>query len=313
MKQFLIEERPAGHGHSTAAARAASGRSSPGPRQTERRRKSVEIAQPVGYVRKPVVAIDQECADAHRPGPFDVVLGRVADHRSLIRLDAEPLENRLEDARMRLRPPMCTRAERGVDRERVVREELAQVAPRVRDEAELEAVAAQLLEHGQNVLVEIEVLGALPRARHLDRAFARPRDLSPHANDDLLRERDPDFLVVDELRMALDALERCGARISVAGGFELEAEPLAETAVTLGTEFRPRPRQREVDIEENGSEGAQKGAGQRYASGWRLARGGRRRRTSSSRARSSSAAITPGSSGASARTIPHGSTISERP
>jgi len=53
--------------------------------------------------------------------------------------------------------------------------------------------------------------------------------------------------------------------------------------------------------------------GQRYASGRRWERDGNRRRTSSSQARSSSAEITVSSSGACASTVPHGSTISERP
>ena len=53
--------------------------------------------------------------------------------------------------------------------------------------------------------------------------------------------------------------------------------------------------------------------GQRYASGRRWERDGSRRRTSSSHARSSSAEITVSSSGACAITVPHGSTISERP
>ena len=53
--------------------------------------------------------------------------------------------------------------------------------------------------------------------------------------------------------------------------------------------------------------------GQWYASGRRWERDGSRRRTSSSHARSSSAEITVSSSGACASTVPHGSTISERP
>jgi hypothetical protein len=57
----------------------------------------------------------------------------------------------------------------------------------------------------------------------------------------------------------------------------------------------------------------QAGAGQRYASAWRFLSDGSFSRTSRSRARSSSAEITVSSSGACARTIPQGSTISERP
>ena len=54
-------------------------------------------------------------------------------------------------------------------------------------------------------------------------------------------------------------------------------------------------------------------AGQRYASAWRFFSEGSFSRTERSSARSSSAVITVSSSGACASTIPHGSTISERP
>jgi hypothetical protein len=97
------------------------------------------------------------------------------------------------------------RAERGVDGQRVVREELVEITPRVRYKADLEPVAAELLQHRQDVFVEVEVRRALPGARHLDRTLARLRQLSPHAQDDLLREGDPDLLVVLEIRMALNA------------------------------------------------------------------------------------------------------------
>src|SRR5206468_7853213 len=55
------------------------------------------------------------------------------------------------------------------------------------------------------------------------------------------------------------------------------------------------------------------GVGQRYASACRFLSDGSFSRIRCSRARSSSAEITVSSSGACARTIPHGSTISERP
>jgi len=54
-------------------------------------------------------------------------------------------------------------------------------------------------------------------------------------------------------------------------------------------------------------------AGQRYASAWRFFSDGSFSRTERSSARSSSAVITVSSSGACASTIPHGSTISDRP
>ena len=86
-------------------------------------------------------------------------------------LDLEPPQHCLEDRRVRLRPPERARADRGVDLEPVVRDEGVQVAAGIRDEPELQALAAQLAEHGQRVLVELEVLGVLPRPRHLDGAL----------------------------------------------------------------------------------------------------------------------------------------------
>ena len=57
----------------------------------------------------------------------------------------------------------------------------------------------------------------------------------------------------------------------------------------------------------------QAGVGQRYASACRFLSDGSFSRICRSRARSSSAEITVSSSAACARTIPHGSTMSERP
>ena len=123
---------------------------------------------------------------------------------------------------------------------------------------------------------------------------------------------DPDLLVVVELRMPLEGLDGGGSGLGVAARVELEPEALAEELVALRPEVGPRLDEREVDVEEDCLE-RHAGAGQRYASGRRWDRDGRRRRTSSSQARSSSAEITVSSSGAWASTVPHGSTISERP
>jgi hypothetical protein len=57
----------------------------------------------------------------------------------------------------------------------------------------------------------------------------------------------------------------------------------------------------------------QASVGQRYASAWRFFSDGSFSRTSRRRARESSAEMTVSSSGACASTVPHGSTISERP
>ena len=110
--------------------------------------------------------------DPGRAGAFDVVLGRVADHRGRSGIDTELLEQRAEDRRVRLRPAERARAERGVDLEPMVRDEPLEVAPRVRHEPELQPLRPQLVEHRERVLVQLEVLGVLPGLRHLDRAVA---------------------------------------------------------------------------------------------------------------------------------------------
>ena len=152
---------------------------------------------------------------------------------------------------MRLRPPERARAERRVHLQAVVRHERVEVAARVRDEPELDALRAQLLQHRRRVLEQLEVLGVLPGPRHLDRALVGAVGVAAHAADDPLGEGDPDLLVVLELWVALDPLHRPLARLAVARGIELEAEALAQTAIALGTELRPRARDREVDVEED--------------------------------------------------------------
>jgi hypothetical protein len=71
------------------------------------------------------------------------------------------------------------------------------------------------------------VLGVLPRLRHRDRTLVGAVGVAAHAADDPLGERDPDLLVVLELRMALDPLDRSLAGLAVARGVELETEALA--------------------------------------------------------------------------------------
>src|SRR5262249_42467903 len=125
-------------------------------------------------------------------------------------------------------------------------------------------------------------------------------------------ERDPDLLVVTELRVAAQRLERPGARLGVPRRVELEPVAGAPAHVPVGPPLPPPAGQREGDGEQDPLE-LHPRTGPRYACGGRPASDGRRRRTSSIRARSSSAEITVGSSGASASTIPHGSTMSDRP
>jgi hypothetical protein len=92
----------------------------------------------------------------------------------------------------------------------------------------------------------------LPLADHLGGAGAGTVAIASHPEDDLLRERDPDLLVVNELVVVLEGLDRPGARCRVEVGVEPQTVALADAAVPLGPQLRPRPKEREVDIEENG-------------------------------------------------------------
>ena len=97
----------------------------------------------------------------------------------------------------------------------------------------------------------------------------------------------------------------------VPGGHDVRYEPAFERLLELELPLRrallDQPREALLPVS------VYAGVGQRYASGRRWDSDGSRRRTSSSHARSSSAEITVSSSGACATTVPHGSTISERP
>src|SRR5205823_14903335 len=132
--------------------------------------------------------------------------------------------------------------------------ELVQVAACVRDEAELEAVGAQLRERRQDVLEDLEVVRVFPGPGHLDRAFVGALGSAAHAPDDLLSEQHPDLLVVVELRMPLERRDGMRASLAVALGVELEPEALAEPPVAVRPEIRTWLGNREVDVEENGAQ-----------------------------------------------------------
>src|SRR5689334_6678891 len=113
--------------------------------------------------------------------------------------------------------------------------------------------------------------------------------------------------------LAVPELERCRPVLA------LPVRPLhlQHTLLALGGRHR-NDQLRGDPVRERLAEGQppardQTLAGQRYASAWRFFSDGSLSRTARSRARSSSAVITVSSSGAWASTIPHGSTISERP
>ena len=103
--------------------------------------------------------------------------------------------------------------------------ERLEVALAVRDQPDPELVAPERLEHGDRIVVEVEVGVDLPAADDLDGARARAVGVAAHAADDVLGERDPDLLVVHELGVHPQVGERREPRGLVA--FGVEAEPVA--------------------------------------------------------------------------------------
>ena len=193
----------------------------------------------------------QDRAHPERERALDVVRDRVADHHRLGRLDSEQVEDGAEDRRVRLRAAVVERADAGVDVEPVVARELAHVARRVRDEPDAEAGGAERRERVRHVVVELEVLVLLPAARDLHGAVVGRVGVAAHAADDALGEAEPDLVVVLELGMAAEIDERGVASGLVASGLEGEPVALAGADVPLRPELRSRPRQREVDVEED--------------------------------------------------------------
>ena len=129
-----------------------------------------------------------------------------------------------------------------------------EVAPRVGHEPDFQAVRTELCEDRQRVLEELEVRRLLPTARHLDRALVGAVGVAAHAANDPLSEEHPDLLVVVELRVPLDRLDRGGARLRVSRGVELEPEPPSEQLIAVRAQVGPRLDEREVDVEEDGFE-----------------------------------------------------------
>src|SRR5690349_17582779 len=127
-----------------------------------------------------------------------------------------------------------------------MRDERVEVACAIRDEAELEPVGAKLVEHGQGVFVEVEVLRALPRQLDLHGALAGPFRVTAHAAEDALCERVPDLFIVDELGMPLKSLERARSRLLVQLRVELHAVAARRPDVAVGSELWAGPREREV-------------------------------------------------------------------
>src|SRR5215207_8417817 len=83
----------------------------PSVAEAERSRQREQVREPSLELGEPVLPVDEERLHAERPRSFHVVLGRIADHRRLLRLDAELLEGGAEDRRVRLRLPVRARAD----------------------------------------------------------------------------------------------------------------------------------------------------------------------------------------------------------
>ncbi len=90
------------------------------------------------------------------------------------------------------------------------------------------------------------------RLGHLAHAGA----LAAHAADDVRREANPDLLVVLELGMVLQVLDRRRPRRRIPLGVERQAVARPSFAIALGPKEGARLGEREVDVEENRVDGA---------------------------------------------------------
>ena len=95
---------------------------------------------------------------------------------------------------------------------------------------------------------------ALPLPHHVHRARSGASRVASHPEHDLLRERDPDLLVVNEIALARQRLDRIDPRLRVALRVEDETVAFANSPVSLRPELRSRSKEREVDVEEDGPE-----------------------------------------------------------
>src|SRR5215211_1785197 len=150
----------------------------------------------------------------------------------------------------------------------MVCDEHIEVARGVGEQPELETVGAQELEDGNRVVEQLEVLRVLPRPHHFGGTGVGV-SVPAHSFDDPLREEDPDLLVVVELGVALQLGQRVPPSLVVPRGVELEREAPPEAAVALGTEIRPGLHEREVDVEDDGTQRAHASSTHFAVSKWR--------------------------------------------
>ena len=107
-------------------------------------------------------------------------------------------------------------------------DERVEIAAGVGDKPELQPLLLQLSEHRHDVVVELEVPRVLPAAHDLTRDDGHLRAVAAHAADDVLGEAHPDLLVVVELGMPLEIVDRSRPCVPVQLRVELQAVRLAE-------------------------------------------------------------------------------------
>src|SRR5437867_236790 len=203
-----------------------------------------------------LLAIDQDRPQAQCARALDVLLERIADHHRVGGTNAEEFQRSLEDRGVRLDPPMRAGVHDRIDVEAVVGDELGQVTDPVRDEPDAQPRLAQLFQSSERILVELEVLRDFPALLDLRRALGREIARTSHTSKDLLGEAVPDRIVVEKLRMTLEVENGRFARLFVERGIEDDTVPGRNARVALGRELGPGTAEREIDVEENGTNGS---------------------------------------------------------
>ena len=100
--------------------------------------------------------------------------------------------------------------------------------------------------------VALEVVGVLPRTCHLGRGGVGIA-AAAHAHDDALGEEHPQLLVVVELGVPFERIERGPPGLVVQRGVEREPISAPDPDVAVGPEVRPGHGDREVDVEDDGA------------------------------------------------------------
>ena len=120
-----------------------------------------------------------------------------------------------------LHPAVGPGGDRTIDVELVVGDEVGDLPAAVRTRPSFSPSRAQPGEHGQDVSYRSK-FSDRSQAGHLDREIARGVRVAAHPANDPLGEREPELLVVTQLRVALQRHERRSPGLGVAGRVELE-------------------------------------------------------------------------------------------